>query len=408
MKRTLVSALAILLFCMEGFTQQALPPFVTDIEARTDGATIRVTWKDSDEQVASYLVFRDTEEITSETLDQATLVGEVSPGTMLINDSPDDTQTYFYAVVASDKDGNYSTELIEFRNKTESGKSIDEKSLLQSKPVDITDLSASLSEGAVYLRFETSNSERDVAIYRSTDDISESEDLVDAILLDTVSSSTNTYIDYPVPGLSYYYALFDSELLRVGKQRFNLGKNVLTDPVELPPSVPRATSGATVPARSRPLPYLILSTKVESGKELSASSVNIGRRRKALTPEAQNAVSSLIPADASKIKQFDKPVFLAPETNGSDSRNSQLKRIVDEYISKEKWDEGRSELEKYLQIRHSEDELSRAHYYLGQAYYFTESFRNAFIHFLYASESYYAEAQTWMDNILLVLHERDS
>lgn len=387
--------------------QQTMPPFVSRLIARTEGATIRLTWQDAPEEVPSYRIYRYTEEITTENLGDATLAGTAEIGEMTFVDTPGDTADYYYAVAAVDEAGESATVFIPYRNKTTLPAAVDAAALEASRPVTVRDLEATATTDEIILRYTTSNAKRQISVYRGTDPIESTQDLLSSVLIDTVSSSLTEFRDAPVAGLDYYYALFDTELLRVGKQEYRSGENVLASPVRisLPPGARDQVAAGTV--RNRPLPFLVLSTKLESGDELSAARRSLDAPKVELSQLAESSIRRIV-ADAPQPTQpLAAPVILDPDRPvGDDENRTELSRIVVPRFQEETWQRAREVLESHLLTRRSDEVTRRARFYIGQTLYFEGRYREAFVQFLYSAEGYYAASVVWLDSILALLADQ--
>ena len=384
---------------------QSPPPFVSRLTARADEETIRLTWQDATESVDRYLIYRHTAAIADANFAEATFIGSVEEGQMVFVDYPPDTSDYFYTVVVADEDGNPAAVFIPFRNKTTTGAAVDAEALERTLPVSIESIRASINRDEVFLEFSTSSDKREISVYRGTQPIGVPADLLSAILIDNIPSSQQEYRDSPVAGLDYFYALFDTELLRVGKQRMLPDQNVLREPIAIPLSE-QTTLDAV---RARPLPFLILSSKIDTGEALSGG---VGQSLETPPEELSAAVIAAIDRlsgnETQLITIIETSVVLPVDrfVDGDDGK-SDLSSLLSEHFETEAWSEAREALEKFLLTRRSPELSARARFYIGQTYYFENLLREAFIQFLYAAEDYYPDANPWMDTILQQLELLD-
>ncbi len=387
--------------------RQRLPPFVSRLTAHVEGATIKLTWQDADEEVERYLVYRHTEEITTENFPEATYLGEAPAEAMTFVDYPPDDSRYYYAVAAVDENGDPYDVFVPYRNKTTTGAAVDSAAIEATLPVAITDIRAEVRERQVVLTFSTSSKRRSISIYRGTQPFNSSADLISAVLIDTIPSSQTEYTDEPVADLDYYYALFDSELLRIGKQRFLPQQNVLSTPVRIAPGDGEdgASKSATTSMRARPLPFLVLSTKIDTGESLGGVRNSLDMPQVVLSPRVAAAVDELTagttvftPISTWELLPEDRP-------QGAESAQSELAGLIVEHFKNAEWSEARTKLKTYLLTRRPPAAAQRARFYLGQTYYFEQRYPEAFIEFLFASDGYYAASMRWMDTILVLLKE---
>ena len=385
-------------------SQQSSPSFVSRLTARPDGATIRLAWQDSPQEVERYLIYRHTEPIDGDNFGATSFLGEVASGVMLFVDYPPNDSSFFYTVVVADSEGEPLKVFVPFRNKTTTGAAVDAEVLERSLPVTIASIAASVSDEEVILRYTTSSARREISVYRGTVPILAAEDLLSAILIDTITSSRTEYRDSPVHGLQYFYALFDTELLRVGKQRILIGQNVLDSPVSIP-----LTENVAPRTRNRPLPFLVLSSKIDSGEALGGVRQSLDVPTIALSEKATAAVESLVGDSREERKLMESVVLLTDDLSASEgSPQSELATLIREHFDASDWTMARKKLERFLLTRRSDDVSARARFYIAQTFYFERRYQEAFVELLYAAERYYGAALPWMDNILELLRSDPS
>ena len=380
--------------------QPALPPFVSRLTARVDGATIRLTWQDPSEPADRFLVYRHVEEITNDSFASATYVGAAGRDEMLFVDYPPDTRDYFYTVVSADENGEPSKVFVPFRNKTTLAVAVDSESLERTLPVAISGIAAKIVRNDIVVSYDTSSGKREISVYRGTKPLVSAEDLIHAVLVDTIPSSQKVFQDSPVPGLEYYYGLFDSELLRVGDERFLAGENILTSPVTIPlDEMPSVTTRSTI--RSRPLPFLVLSSKIESGEDLSSTRQTLETSPIPLSPGVISSLDRIISDDAGRPSLFLEPAYLTTDSAESVSGDTtRFVSIIAESFRDKDWKTALESLKLFLLTRRSPEDIHKAHFYMGQAYYFLHEYEKAFVELLLSSELFYADARPWMENVL--------
>ena len=81
-------------------------------------------------------------------------------------------------------------------------------------------------------------------VYRSTQPFLKLADLERGSVVAQAPSEENRVTDYPVPGVSYYYAVVDSEAVLEGTITFLTGSNTTGEALEIP--LP-TTAGSTPP-----------------------------------------------------------------------------------------------------------------------------------------------------------------
>jgi hypothetical protein len=253
----------------DDLNRDVFAPFVSRLRVAVRDPQVRITWRDSEDlSDGSYLVYRHTDEINQNTLDAATLVATVEPGVETYLDTPLEEGNYYYAVIAAEADGRTYPIFVPFRNKTLRPVAVTRLESEEDLAASVYDIDARAQDMTVVLVFTPSRSGRTLAVYRSTAPFSELESIGDATLLQEIESSSRRFVDYPAPGVSYYYGVFDTVLIERGSLEVVEGANALASAVQINlPSqqgiaiqIPRATK------RPAPLPILQLTSGLQSGR----------------------------------------------------------------------------------------------------------------------------------------------
>ena len=403
MMRRILPALALLVLVSPVFAQtgDVFAPFVSRLKVTAEDSSIRLTWKDTEDITAgAYAVYRHTEEITAANFSQAVKLGEVDPGTESFLDKPEDKRPYFYAVLAKDAAGRSYELFIPFRNKTTTGVAVETLDTIEEQAARITGISTSVEEDSIVVTFEASKEERDLLVYRSTSPIRSSSDLAFAQSLRSLSSSKTSFQDYPVPGISYYYAVIDSGFLKVGDIDFTPGDNTTIVPATIPLGT-RVGLPSTTVNRYLPLPLHLLTASIEDGSRLPLSDyIRVPGYRDLGTP-ANKAVGGLL-SGLPSAEPAEPELTILQEDRGSVVSGGEeytLKSILNREFSEKRWIETESLLKKFLSVHRSEPIERRARYYLGQALFFQEKYREALLEFVLLREELYSQVDPWLDVI---------
>jgi hypothetical protein len=92
--------------------------FVSRLKAEPIDYQVKLTWSDSPDLKGDCVVYRSLEEISSQSLARADIIGSVKTGTGYFVDTPPNRSGWFYAVLIRDSAGNLYPLLVPFRNKT--------------------------------------------------------------------------------------------------------------------------------------------------------------------------------------------------------------------------------------------------------------------------------------------------
>ncbi|TVR67451.1 MAG: hypothetical protein EA427_13770 [Spirochaetaceae bacterium] len=385
--------------------QDVFAPFVSRLRVAVRDPQIRLTWRDSvDLEGGSYRVYRHTREITRETFPEAELVATVSPGVETYLDTPLEMGRYFYAIVATDEDDTVFPIFVPFRNKTINPVTVTRLETEEDLAARVYDLEAQPQEDAIVLRFNTSRGGRRLAVYRSTLPYTEIASPRDVTLLDTIDSSTRRFVDYAVPGVEYYYGLFDVALVERGTFQAEPGANVLPEPVQIPLRVSREDR-VTLPrrtARPAPLPILEISGAIQDSKSMVARTVPHGGQAQPVRPATARSIESLLRGAPRTPSFTPEPLILPPERSGEGQGAARtLAQVLNTYFIVEDFSTTVDLLHNLLELPLSRDFERRVRFYLGQALWFEGHHQQAFMEFLFASEgALYSETRPWIAGIL--------
>ncbi len=381
-------------------------PFASRFRVAVGDSSVRLTWRDATSDVEVYRVYRHDEEITDETFAEATLVGTVAPGEETFVDTPG-PGSHHYAVLAENEAGSVFRVFIPFRNKTiepirfaEETTPAEEEEETEAK---VTGISAEREDDTVSVSFDAQPAEQELILFRSSKPIDSADSLGQATRIATTTVGEAPVTDYPVPGVNYYYGVFTSQSLEEGTPRFEAGVTVTDSPVEIPLTASRTTlpSFEASPRSPNPLPFLRLSREFEQGQRVlprNPAGLIVSVPLDSSTNDSIDAVMESLPSSADDaVETAVLPEDRKPADKGPESA---LSSIVDGAIAREDWTEAEHLLDNLLSTPLPESVESRAHFYLGQTYYFTDRPRKAFFEFLLAEQDYYVATQPWIDTVL--------
>jgi hypothetical protein len=415
MRRLILLALGVL-FCLgpavfaqdggtEDLNRDVFAPFVSRLRVAVRDPQVRITWRDSEDlSDGSYLVYRHTSEINQDSLDEATLVATVEPGVETYLDTPLEEGNYYYAVIAAEADGRIYPIFVPFRNKTLRPVAVTRLESEEDLAASVYDIDAQAQDMTIVVVFTPSRSGRTLAVYRSTDPFPELESIADATLLEEIDSSSRRFVDYPAPGVSYYYGVFDKVLIERGSLEVVEGANALATAVQV--NLPNE-QGITIqipPATKRPapLPILQLTSGLQSGERLATPDIPRSATAGLLPPGAERAVNELL-ADTPERSVFaPEPVILPEERAGAGEGVQQtLARIVNGEFAGGDYARAVDLMRNLLMLPISTDLEERVRFYLGQALYFDGRREPAFMEFVIAADGdLYGQVKPWMDGIL--------
>lgn len=391
--------------------EKVFAPFVSRIAASEKDGRVSLSWVDSRDAVGAVFVYRAVGafDATAGSLPtDAQKIAEVPYGAQSYIDTPPKPGTWTYYLAAVDANGVRYDIVIPFGNIAAAtvekrAAVVPEVTPPPTAPAPgpetppnveirrVTGVSATVTGDAVLVSFKAVPSVQTILVYRSAAAIIRTSDLLDAVIVQAAPASLTPVVDYPVPGIGYFYALVPEDDLKAGRVRLEAGVNTTTIPVEVPPGRYRVgLPGPPRDIRSMPLPII----SFDDGVVHPANPVP-------LSPAAAKLVAELIgnrkitPQPERRPRAF--PQDLETPAGGEEYA---LRSIVQGPFAKRDWEESAKQIVRYLSLSRTEAAEARARYYLGQAYFFSGRYSEALFEFLLAQSQYYAEGQEWIDAVL--------
>jgi len=373
-------------------------PFPTDLHYFSEGTTILLQWQDTPDLTGEvYHIYRYSSPIKTENLSKAELVDTVNAGVEEYRDRPSGTADWYYAVTAEDEKGHYPL-AIPYINSGTLSVGLDRQAVVRENAVQITSLTARTMGSSILVDFDRNGSSRAISLYRSTSPIATPEQLRQSLLVAVLEGDQHAWQDKPIPGISYYYAALDREILNLEWESKILFKgNYTINPAVIPLSEFLDNPSLALPVRKAPLPLLQLEKYYN---ELPSLAISFPEK-KALTPKLQRRVSAFLSDISQKeVKEILPRILSVDEEEESSALETKLKQILGEYFLKERWDHGQRALLLLLSEGKDPDLTARIHYYRGQCLYFSGNYEMSYLEFLLSRDIYYSESEEWMEILL--------
>jgi hypothetical protein len=207
------------------------------------------------------------------------------------------------------------------------------------------------------------------------------------------SGTVSPFTDYPVPGLSYYYALIYEDEISGGNMGVKPGINATIPAVTV-------SGGRTAERALRPipLPAMTFNNTMPDGYFLP--------RDAGFTSLSENAAKTIknthIP-EKTPLELRKPRIFTVDLQSPSGGEDSALFQIISEFFIKRDWEKARTGLQHYLSLPRSKDIEARARFYFGQTLYFTGNYRGALFEFLSIRSIHPVEANMWIDSTLAAM-----
>jgi hypothetical protein len=393
-------------FAQTGAEDAVFAPFVSRLSAEIKNNLIRLSWQDSPDVRGTVYIFRSSQPLETGQIPANIRPLEAPYGTQSYIDETEETGTLHYFVAASDDQGRRYDIVIPYSNAiavraggAPEGSPPDREDFDAPAPAApaLSGLEAVVEGEGVIISFQAGDGRKNTVLYRSVQPLRNTSDLLQALIVQ--SGITSPFTDYPVPGIPYYYAIVPEDELIRGNVGLFPGKNVTTQPVEIPSTSGRAgLPGPDAPIRSMPLPLISVYNAVPGSDRYSETPAATP-----MDPGAAKALDSIPRAKPNPPPQKKPRVFsrdLEPPAGGEEAP---LRTIVRESFAKRDWYAARNELIHYLSLPRSAPSEARARFYLAQSYYFSGDNRGALIEFLMVQSQYPDEAQEWINAVLAAM-----
>jgi len=385
--------------------------FVSRLAAQPVGFQIKLTWLDAPGFTGACIIYRGTEELTTQSLPKALRVGSVPTGVGYFVDTPPDRSDYFYAVALQDAAGTAYSLLVPFRNKTSIPVAVQTTAPEETLAASIDKIKASLTGAgdSIQVSFTTSNPTRDLLLFWGPAPLTTPEDLLRSTTTTPLDPGSTRYVVAALPGVDYWFAVLDAGLYKIGKTPLVKGANVTSAPVQVPVTAGHLSlSQPSIPRRALPLPSLSLTRDVESNQLLADDSVPTFPVEKAIDPTTEKAIAGLRSAAPGTRHMPRGPSVLHVDTTPSPS--GEVARLLDivqgPFLGGDMATTERR-ISDFLSLPRSPELEAHARFYLGQVYFVAGRTRDALLEFLEADEFYYQETEPWVDACFEILERAD-
>ena len=376
--------------------------YVTQIKVEAKNNLIRLTWVDSHEARGPVYIFRSARPFFGSVPANIRPV-IVKYGEQYYVDETDDMESVFYFIAASDASGLRhdvilpqinSTNVIIAQSQVQTPQSQEQPAAEPQSFVSavqmIWNIRAREDGETVIVTYETAEPERNAVLYRSTQPVRRPQDLLNAVVLR--SGVKPPFIDLPIPGLTWYYAVVYEDEISGGSIVINPGYNATMTGVIV------GETAAENSLRPIPLPVLDLRSAVRSGFVLPEAPVQTP-----LSPEAADMLGNTRPSAKVPLVLKTPRVFTIDMRAPSTGEESALFQIINDHFLSLEWENARIALQHYLSLPRSRDVEIRARFYYGQTLYFTGNYRQALLEFLTIRSQQPIEVNGWLDAVLTAM-----
>ena len=383
-------------------------PYVTQLQGEIRNKLVRLSWVDSIDVQGPVYLYRSVNPFSTDIYLPGGI--EIPYGIQSFVDEIESGITYYYFAAASDESGRHYNNPIPYSNTIAIHIAEDDSSsppyVSETLPIEyppflpqgISSLEAMIQDDRVIISFSQGGT-GSTALYRSVRPIRQMSDLLGAIIVGTRVSSP--FVDFPIPGIPYYYAAISEEDLTRGTISITPGKNATLSAVEVSPAGLAASNNGL---RAMPLPQISVQAAAPGFEVYS----NIPPAME-LSPQAAKALGSIPSPQMPSPVQKKARVFARDMEEipiGSDDHI--LSTIVKGPFALKNWETARDELRSFLALPRNPEASARARFYLGQCWYFLMLPREGLFEFLSIQDKYPYESMEWIQASLDMMKKQGS
>lgn len=371
------------------------PPVVSALSSTIVDNVVNLIWSPAEDLDGENIILRLDRPITASTSSLAERRGVVPVNVTKFSDVIDAGKEYYYAVMSRDSAGAEQNFFIPASNSLlvpviwGTGEQRDGNN-------EISGFGAIRKDDSVILTWNASVKGKNLIIYRSTAPFSGINSLPQAVVISASAEISVPFIDYPVPGVAYYYAVIDEDELRTASVSFTGGVNTNDTPVEVPYAYAKVKRSKLTVLRPMPLPYLNPSRTVTPV-------------RTKFSRPTEDVIAALTRRESQSVAATRVPyVFRSDLESTSGGEEYTLRQIVETNFRSSSWKAAIVELTGFLSVRRSSETAARAHFYLGEACYFSGNYRQSILEFLLSQDRYYNQSREWIQYVLKDMVSADS
>jgi hypothetical protein len=367
---------------------------------------VRLNWLDSPVVRGSVTIYCADNPINTDTIAVQSQIQpiEVPYGVQFYVDETYSKMRYYYIVAADESGVKYyldlpSNNMISVNVQEEAARPAANTPASQLSSVGNVafSLEAAVRGEGVEVSFKTAGGGRNLVLYRSSQPLRQKDDLLKAVIVQ--SDIVSPFVDYPVPGIAYYYALIPQDEIVRGTVGLMPGHNATIASVMVPVSQYGMRETDSPDMRSMPLPLMLVTNLVP----WNGSAGNFPAAE--LSPRAMQAVADIqkaaVASPAKKPRAFKEDM----ETPAG-GEEYVLRSAVQGPFVRGDWQAVKDQLGRFLSLPRNDDAVARAHFYLGQAYYFSNQPRQSLFEFLLIKPLYPQEANEWIDASLSLIIDK--
>lgn len=352
---------------------------IIKLNAEVDGDIVTLNWEPVPGEIT---ILSSKIPITTSNWNSANHIAVVSGTQKSWSAQIEQGKSYYYAIIAKKQQIDDTQNFTPLENATLLPIYIEGDR--QTQLSHFTSFDVVTRNDAVILTWKSDLSGNNLVLYRSTSPFISLESLVQSIPVSSFQDSGVPFVDYPVPGIPYYYAILDEGTIRTGTVSFEYGINTNRIPVEIPSYFAKIQRNPLPAIRPMPLPWLNPYKEIKPLPAIFSIETN-----KIITNLLEKKPIQKTPEREAFIFSIDiKPVGGGEELA--------LKKIIETHFITAQWETAAKEIGNFLSIRRTPETVARARFYLGQTYFFRGDYTNALLEFLLSQDEYYNKSREWI------------
>ena len=369
-------------------------PIVSNLNAEVSGNSVTLSWTQAPDLAGDSAILRSDKPITAANFGESEKIAILPASQTTFTDSIEGGKTYYYAILSRDEGGAYYDFFVPASNSLLVAVSAD-KSVTADLVARYSSFVAVSRDDSVIVSWEGGIRGKSALMYRSTTPFNGLASLVQAVLVAGFVDEGSPFVDYPVPGVPYHYAIIDEASVRSGTVSFTDGFNTNAAPVEVPARYLAFKKPLLASLRPMPLPWLNPDRSVKA-------------EPKRFTPATERSIGALARRAKAGTTAVKAPfVFRSEREAVSGGEEFALKKIVEAGYGSGDWKGTIESLERFLAIRRGLDTTARTRFYIGEAAYFAGNADRALKEFLLARDRYYTQSNEWIQYVLDSLLDKD-
>ena len=260
----------------------------------------------------------------------------------------------------------------------------------KNEPFSFTSFGVTVREKAVVITWSATHEGRNIIIYRSSAPFDSVSSLAGAVPVTNLKDTGTPFIDYPVPNISFYYAVLEESQLDNADIRFIMGKNTTNTPVTV---MNGQKNTEPFSERATPLPFLNPEKTEKKPPEFFSSE----------TEEAVSALASYRADSEEPFPEREPYIFPTDRQSPDGGEAMELQRILKESFLPKDWHNAEKEFNSFLKIRRTAKVSARTQFYLGEVFFFQKKYAAALLKFLLVQDTYEALSAEWIRHCLIRL-----